>query len=168
MEKRHVQHTTNFELVEIVALAQQHALQLFNEKNDARLVFHNYTQSSQIAKLVAEIGQGSNLKDLDIEVAQVAAWLWNLGYLFDYANPLPATIQQTKAFLSGQSYPSEKTAIVLACIQAGHEQREPSLSGVKLFLDALHAQHYGKSFFEQTPLLKLGTGVIAPGNIFAI
>ena len=37
---------------------------------------------------------------------------------------------------------------------------------MKLFLDALHAQHYGKSFFEQTPLLKLERELL-PREIFS-
>jgi hypothetical protein len=167
MEKRHINEPHPAQENALIENARVYALHLFNQNSDPRLVFHNFHQAAQVVQLVEEIGLGNNASTDQIQMAQVAAWLHNSGYLFDYAHPNRHSKELTATFLSRQSISELQKERILNCLEVLQQAPKDPTPEAALLLDAYHAQLYGTSFFEHTPLWKLELELI-PGKEFSM
>lgn len=136
-------------------------LELFNEKADARLTFHNYQHTTGIVALVDTIAQAilteqpsSEISSETIEITQIAAWFRSTGYLFDYDHPQEHSIQIATDFLAKQNYPTPNIEKVINCLVATASNKASSLEE-QLLLDAINGYHYTSEYFQQNPLLRL-------------
>ena len=136
-------------------------LALFNEKADSRLTFHNYQHTVEIVALVGKIAAAPipdhtswEVSTDSLEVAQLAAWLRNTGYLIDYNNPQDHSISITKDFLNQHQYSEAGTEKVINCLIASASNRASSIEE-QLLLDAVNGYHYTLDYFSQHPLLRL-------------
>ena len=67
-------HSLSEEIIaqtDIATLAQQFVLNLFNQKNDARLVFRTYRQTMEIVKTVDSLAQANGFAETEWETAAV-------------------------------------------------------------------------------------------------
>ncbi len=136
-------------------------LELFNKKADSRLTFHNYQHTLGIIAVVEKIAVTTlpehtswNVPPLSLEIAQIAAWFRNVGFLFDYEHPQEHSIKLAKAFLNQQNYASANIEKVVNCLVASASNRASSIEE-QLLLDAINGYQYTADFFDQNPLLRL-------------
>ncbi len=152
-------HSPSEEIIsqtDIASLAQQYVLNLFNQKNDARLVFHTYRQTVEIAKTVNSLAQANGSTASEWETAALAAWFCNVGYLFEYQNPEPKAVEKAEKFFSAHpQYPTDKVAKVIETIRALFNGKAMNTKEGQLLSDAVNAVHYGGSFLENSPLMRL-------------
>lgn len=141
--------------VEISTLARQFILNLFNQKNDSRLVFHSYRQANEIVKNVNTLAQANGSTEREWETAVLAGWFYNVGYLFSYTEPATKSIELADKFLTAHDFTKEKKAVILNTIRGVHERRIPSRPELELLADAVNSVVYSPSFFEHSPLWKL-------------
>ena len=146
---------------QIVNRCADFVLELFNEKADSRLTFHNYQHTTGIVALVEKIAHSpipdhasQNISKSSIEIAQLAAWLRNTGYLIDYNNPQDRSIHIAKEFLSLNNYPTANFEKVINCLVASASNRASTIEE-QLLLDAINGYHYTSDYFQQHPLLRL-------------
>jgi len=145
----------------IVERCADFVLELFNEKADSRLTFHNYQHTIGILSLIDKITHDPlpdhptrDLTEVSIEVAKLAAWLNYTGYLFDYNNPQEHSIKVATDFLGQQNYPVAKTERVINCLVAANSDRASSAEE-QVLLDAINGYHYTVDYFQRNPLLRL-------------
>lgn len=139
----------------------EYVLNLFNEKGDARLTFHNYQHTSEIVALIERIAHSpipeqhswSISKD-SVEIAQLAAWFSNTGYLFDYNEPQDHSIKIAQQFLEKLTYDKVSMDKVVNCLLASASNRASSIEE-QLLLDAINGYHYTSEYFSRHPLLRL-------------
>ncbi len=152
-------HSPSEEIIaqtDIASLAQQFALNLFNQKNDARLVFRTYRQTMEIVKTVNSLAQANGSTEQEWETAALAAWFSNAGYLFDYQNPEPRAVEKAEKFFSAHpQFPSDKTAKITDTIKVLFNGQAMRSKEGQLLSDAVNAVHFGASFFENSPLMRL-------------
>ena len=141
--------------IHILEAAQKFVLNLFNEKNDTRLVYHNYFLTANVAKEVEIIARANGASEELLEVAQLGAWFHAVGLNFDYQNPAQKCIELAEQFLQKQNYPLEKQTQVLEAIKAFHQNQVAKNEAAELLNDAVNTWHYTTKFLEINPLLRL-------------
>lgn len=139
---------------DILQVTRQYILQLFNQRQDARLVYHNFQQTAEMIKMVETIGEGEALPFSMVEIAALAAWFYNIGYLFDYHNPKEKSIELASKFLRAQDYETEKLKRVLQTLNV-FQQDKVRILEQQLFSDAVTACAYPMNYTEKSTLHRL-------------
>lgn len=139
---------------DILQVTRQYILQLFNQRQDARLVHHNFQQTAEMIKMVETIGQGEALPASMVEIAALAAWFYNIGYLFDYGNPREKSIELASKFLRAQDYDGERLKRVLLTLNVFQLDKVRILEQ-QLFSDAVSACSFPIDYFEKSALHRL-------------
>ncbi|NJL77004.1 MAG: hypothetical protein HC892_20300 [Saprospiraceae bacterium] len=101
--------------------ARQHILNLYNHKHDARLTYHNYAQVEMIVKKTGDFAAQLQAPDTAKEIALLAAYFHQTGYLENYQSPEWWSVEKAKEFLEGLKY--SHTAQVLLTIQNIHRKK---------------------------------------------
>ena len=92
----------------LAVAARHHVLHLWNERHDARLVYHNFAQAAETAHLAAEIARHDEVPAETAAIVLLAAWFHNTGYLYD-TKPAPETHAiRAELFLAEQHCPPDK------------------------------------------------------------
>jgi len=139
----------------LLAAAREHVLHLWNEQHDARLVFHNFASAAGVAGLVAELADAGSLQATTAEIALLAAWFHNVGYLYDTARPVDAGTIRAEFFLVEQGCEPEKIQQVRRCIAAALADNRPETLEARVLSDALRAYDWVENFDTRVPLLRL-------------
>lgn len=142
----------------IVQHCAKYVLDLFNQKADSRLTYHNYQHTAAIAQRVQTIANAEDNLSFPpeaVEVALLAAWLRNTGYLFNYETPEVQSIQVATTFLDQENYSAPQTEQVIQCIQATRTGAQATSPEAQLLIDAINGQQYTEQYFNQIPLLRL-------------
>ncbi|MCR9100561.1 MAG: DUF5706 domain-containing protein [bacterium] len=129
-------------LSSIVGQARQFVLRLYSQKQDARLLFHNYSLGAALSEAVVEIGQAESASPAVIESAVLAAWFLPTGWLFDAnapANYSPKVAQQF--FQKAGTAPEVQQSVVMA-IQQVLGRTLPTTTTGRLLSDAYAAVVY--------------------------
>ena len=151
-------HSPSEEIIaqtDIASLAQQFVLNLFNQKNDARLVFRTYRQTMEIVKAVNSLAQANGSTQTEWETAALAAWFCNAGYLFDYQNPEPKSVELAEKFFAAHHFSPERKAQIIATLRGFFNDQSLRTTEGQLLSDAVNAVHFGSGFFENSPLMRL-------------
>ncbi|MDX1666218.1 MAG: hypothetical protein R3350_03270, partial [Saprospiraceae bacterium] len=140
---------------EIVADAHAHVLDLFNRRQDSRLVFHNYQLALETNNRVYELAREEKVSAESVEVAQLAAWFLYTGYLFEYEDHLTHSLRQLEGFLSEADYAGHRKLLVMRCLQTIGRGDPPSDQAERLLSDAHQVSSYLSEYREKNPLLRL-------------
>lgn len=140
---------------DIATLAQQFVLHLFNQKNDPRLVFRTYRQTVEIAKAVNSLAQANGFAEAEWEKAELAAWFVNVGYLFDYQDPMPKSIELAEKFFAAHHFAAEKKSGILDALKSLFSDQTPKTIEGQLLSDAMRSVQFGGQYPENSPLMRL-------------
>lgn len=139
----------------LAAAVQAHVLRMWNDRHDARLAFHNYAQAAEVAERVAFLAQEERAPADAAEVALLAAWFFNIGYLENPAAPADASAIRAEFFLVGQRCAPELIRRVRACISAAYDINPPATTEAMLLRDAIALTDWGPNNTERLTLLRL-------------
>lgn len=131
--------------------ASTFVLDLYNQHQDARLVFHNYALGVEITEKAETLCVQAQPNDADCAVVRLSAQFLLTGYLFDYRAPLTHSLRIAGQFL--ESHPLR--ARVAACIQTVLERQTPDTDEGKCLSDAWQICSYIESGAEKAALLRL-------------
>lgn len=140
---------------DIATLAQQYILNLFNQKNEPRLVYHTYRQTIEVARAVTNLAQANGSTETEWETAELAAWFCNIGYLFDYQRPEPKCTELAEKFFDAHQFSTEKKAAIIAAIRSLFTDQPPRTPETQLLSDAVKSAQFGPQFSDNAPLLRL-------------
>ncbi len=135
--------------------AARFALQLFNERADNRLVYHNFSKTAAVVEILHRLGQENRFDPDLILIAELAAWMVDTGYLNDYENPVPASLSWARLCFEKIGLSPEIQAEALQTLEAALGSSPPETLSAQLLHDALLAWHYGEDFTEKSALLRL-------------
>ena len=139
----------------VLQQAQAHVLNYFNQRQDARLVYHNYQFATAHAEQVHALGSAENLDQGQLETALLAAWFGNVGYLSAYENFLDQSLREAESFLRSCQYPDNKIEQVLKCLNLLSGTVKPESVAQKVFFDAFQIVAFIEDYELRSPLLKL-------------
>lgn len=128
-----------------------HLLGLYNQHQDARLVFHNYALTVEVTEKAESLCVQGQADDTDSAVVRLSAQFLLTGYLFDYLAPLAHSLRMAAQFL--KSHPLLEP--VTACIQTVLGGRTPETTAAKYLSDAWQICRYIENGAEKAALLRL-------------
>ena len=120
----------------------------FREEGQVDNLYHNFTHSAEVVKLAREIGEASDLNEEDLEVALIAAWFHDLGFIDKCDGHEDIGKDYAKRFLEERSYPAEKIQSILFLIEATRMPRNPKNLMEEIICDA-DLYHLGTNEFEE-------------------
>ncbi len=139
----------------LLGAVQAHVLRLWNERHDARLVFHNYAQAAEVAERVALLAREEQAPADVTEVALLAAWFFNIGYLEKPEAPADASAIRAEFFLVNERCAPELIRRVRLCINSAYDNHLPSTLEATLLHDAIALTDWGPNNAERLTLLRL-------------
>lgn len=135
--------------------ARAYVLDLFNQKQDARLVFHNYPMSIAIAEQVEAIAAEEDIGETPKEIAFIAALMLYTGYLTDPNDYKIHSQEAARRFANRLNYPQGKLEEVLQCMQVVESHTKPENESTQLLSDAVQIVTRIEDYFTRSPLLRL-------------
>jgi predicted metal-dependent HD superfamily phosphohydrolase len=139
---------------EIVEKAENFVSQLFRDRLSNKLIYHNFGHTTDVVNYSRKIAKKCDLSDDELEIVTLAAWFHDTGYVDTYKGHEDTSKRITEEFLNENSYPPEKTQMVLGCIEATRVPQNPKNIMEEVICDA-DLIHLGQeNFFEYSDLLK--------------
>lgn len=139
----------------VIDRAALHVLQLYQQRHEARRIFHTYPHAMTTVDRVAEIARAEGINGEDLEVALLAACFLHTGYLFDRQEWTSYSLREARRFLAGEEFPKEKQNRVAQCLHAGSGAHPPADDAQRLLVDARQLTDLIEGFADRNPLLKL-------------
>lgn len=133
--------------------ARTHVRQLFYDKHDASLVFHNFKQSEEIAAIGASIAEDMKLTEPERTELLLAIWFLYTGYLEDTEEPLAASAEICRQYLQEKNFASERTEAIINLILQADET--PATPLQRIVHDARWSFLGRKRFFRWSELWRL-------------
>ena len=138
-----------------VEKTQAHVLELYNQKQDARFVYHNYQLTATFAKEVHLLAEEEQLTPQQQEIATITAWFANTGYLFDYQDYIQYSQLVCEKFLKTNKYPESQLKKILKEIDTLKRGVKPENKIAKVLSDAYSIVTLCKNYSENSALLQL-------------
>ncbi|MCB9289117.1 MAG: hypothetical protein H6560_17540 [Lewinellaceae bacterium] len=139
----------------ITEQAREFVLRLFGQRQDGRLLVHNYNFADTLAGYVKAIAKEEGAGAEVLEQALLGAWFIPTGYLYDYREPAHFSVEFTRQFFGQAEYPAEKQEQVVGCILSVAEGRLLSGAAERILSDAIQATTYLQGTEDGLPLLRL-------------
>lgn len=139
----------------ILAAAKAYAQEHFEKYISSKYVYHNWDHICDVVKSLKDLSKGYDLNPDDWEILLLAAWFHDLGYDQGREGHEERSGAYAETFLNKHSYPEEKTARVLQCIQATKMPHEPEGLLEKLLLDADLSHLGSKTYWNRCGRVRL-------------
>ena len=140
----------NTELIENARVNACAILQKFPET----MLYHNQSHTMDVVQAVETISRNINLEDEELEMATIAAWFHDTGFLKSIDNHEEESVSIATTFLRQNNYPKEKTEKVAECIRATHLKSNPDTAAARVLIDADFFHLSKKAYFERQNLLR--------------
>lgn len=93
-------------------------VEIFNSKLPSHYFYHNLTHSLDVLNATKQISQAANIKDEEYEIVCTAAILHDVGYVFQYRQNEPLSVDYAKEILPNFKYTTNQINVVCDCIMA--------------------------------------------------
>lgn len=140
---------------EVLIAAQEHAFDLFKQKEDKHLVYHNYNHTVDVVNAAEEIAKGSDLPETAIELLLIAAWFHDTGYTAQYEDHEEKSAEFAAEFMRHRNYDDTKVSTVTSAIMATRLPQSPTNLLEDILCDADFAHLASKKLVESSQLLRL-------------
>ncbi len=139
----------------LVKKAYEFVSELLQNKLSEKIVYHNFTHSSEVFDAAKKLAEASNLNAGETEIVLLAALFHDTGYTVNREDHEKFSSEIVEKFLIEQNYPQEKIEKVKSCIVASRIPQQPNDLLEEVVCDA-DLSHLGKkSFFEKGDLLRV-------------
>ena len=129
--------------------------QLFNEKIPDWAVYHNLSHTIETVTGCKVIGRGSGLKEEDLEILCIAAWLHDTGYIYQVEEHEEKSSEIALSFLNERRYPTDRINTVIDCIMATKISILPKNLIESVICDSDLISLGSPNYFKKNNLLKL-------------
>ncbi len=118
-------------------------------------IYHNRNHTQEVADVARMLGEKSGFSDEQMEIATIAAWFHDLGYIEKVDEHEALSAKMAAEFLEGRNYPKEKIEKVRKAIHATKMPQNAETKIGEVLCDAdLH--HLGtKEFFDKNELFRV-------------
>ena len=122
-----------------VGQARQFVLRLYSQKQDARLLLHNYSLGAALEEAITEIGRVENAPVPTTESAILAGWFLPTGWLFDTSTPSQYSPKVAQQFFQKSGIAPEAQQKTLLAIQQVMKGETPTTTAGRMLSDAYQA-----------------------------
>lgn len=139
---------------QILAVTEDYIRSILLSKTPSHNTYHNLTHTEDVVGSSIEIGVGELLAPDDLEMAQLAAWFHDLGYIEKTGGHEEVSAAFASEFLSSENYPIDRIEKVIGCIRATKVPQNPHNKYEQIICDS-DLNHIGrKTFFERNDLFR--------------
>lgn len=138
----------------ILEQAEQFVFDLFKEKERDWQLYHNFVHTKHVVDAAQEIGKGSDLKEEEVELVMLAAWLHDTGYVEKKEGHEDVSIRIAKEFMDEAGYDTNLQEVVINCIEATKMPQSPKNLMQQVVADADLAGLGSSELGERSKLLK--------------
>ena len=143
----------------LIPAARLHVNQLFQEKQTAAFVFHNFEQTEEVVKtankLIEEAGKEGEWEESAKVKLLLAAYFSHTGYCDPDKSPFEGASEFLDSFLREKGISEEERNQTTEILQYAFEAKLPVHPLGNLFHDAYWSFLGKKKFFKMAPLLRL-------------
>ncbi len=136
-------------------IAQAHVLELYNQKQDSRLVYHTYQFTTELVEQVELLAEEEDLSVEQKEISLMAAWFANTGYLLDYQDYAYYSKMEVENFLLANDYPRAYAKQIKQIILDLKNNQTPTSKAGKVLSDAYTFISICQNYEEKSALLRL-------------
>ncbi|MBX2928959.1 MAG: HD domain-containing protein [Saprospiraceae bacterium] len=130
----------------VISNVEKYVSRLLTEKLDGRYTYHHLQHTLAVRDASMALAERAQLSPEDCEVLELAALLHDCGYTEGYEEHEASGCRIAEKLLKKEGYPTERTALVLGCIEATKITNQPESLLEMLLRDAdlshLAAQDY--------------------------
>jgi hypothetical protein len=130
-------------------------LSTFNEYEKDLLPYHNYRHTFEIVQKINDLANASEASATETEVAVLAAWFIDVGYVMEYSKQAQASLDFARQALKSYDYNDVLIELVCETLRSYHSGESPNTVPSKILKDAANAVDFGKSFKKNSALRKL-------------
>lgn len=139
----------------ILDISSKYVSQFFEKKLPEWAVYHNLQHTIETVNGCLEIGEGSNLKEDDLEIVCIAAWFHDIGYMFKTDGHEEKSAEISLNFLKSNDYPTNKIGKVTNCILSTKIINHPKNLLESVICDSDLISLGRTDYFVKNDLLKL-------------
>lgn len=140
---------------EILARASAYVTELLTTRSAPWAVYHSLDHTIETVEATRKIGAEMDLSKSDMEIALLAAWLHDTGYVDNAEGHEERSAERAREFLHEEGYALENIERVTGCINATRIPQSPVTPVEQVVCDA-DMYHLGKKkFFRRSDLLRL-------------
>lgn len=139
---------------DILEQADKHVFELFKEKQRDWQLYHNYDHAKHVVEAVLDIGKASGLDDREIEIAVLASWFHDTGYVEIKKGHEEVSITIAGDFLTEVGYDTELQNEIFKCIRATKIPQAPENLLQQVVCDADLAGLGSADYDERSTLLR--------------
>jgi HD superfamily phosphodiesterase len=143
---------------DITQRASDFVFTLFKDRLPEHLVYHNFAHTEGVADVARKLAKGMKLGEEGIEIATLAGWLHDAGYVEIYKGHEDVSKRIAEEFLRANDYPTDKIDLILGCIEATRMPQSPKNLLEEIVADADLASLGKKSYVERSELLRIEWG----------
>lgn len=150
----------------MIAAAQSHVTQLFNQHPDPVLVYHNLAHTRQVVQAAEQISSYYRLTEHDQLVVMLAVWFHDVGYVLgERKEHERAGAGSASNFIGMQQLPESVAQAVEGCILATRIPQEPKNLLEQIVCDADLFHLGSKDYKKRDKLLHAETELATGRNI---
>lgn len=136
----------------LVPLAENFVINLFNEKLDSKFLYHNLSHTQRVVEKAKDLAELKKINSNDLEVLLVAAWFHDIGYTIDPKNHEEESIKIVTPFLKENNSSADYITKVSNLILVTKLHNKPNTYLEKIIRDA-DCSHIGSKNYEEISLL---------------
>jgi Family of unknown function (DUF5706) len=145
----------------ILDTARNYAAGLWSDQREKRWLYHNYAQAAGVVRYVELIGTHAQISDDMVEIATLAGWFFNTGYLYDAAQMAEKSALAAEFFLAEHRYDPEKIHRVHQCIITTLKGMHPKTKEAQLLNDAITAYDLVEQWPQRLNLLRAENEIVS-------
>lgn len=124
--------------------------QLYEDNSSEPLMFHDIKHTQEVVEAAKLIGNKTGLKDDEMELLLISAWLHDIGYTQSYSDHEEEGIKIAKEFLFSKKIDPEMIENIVGGIEATRIPQNPKNRAEEVLCDADMYHLSEKSFFDKT------------------
>jgi predicted metal-dependent HD superfamily phosphohydrolase len=121
---------------QILSATEAFARDILENKVDKEFTYHTLPHTQQVVEATEEIGKHIGLRDSEIEVLKIAAWLHDLGYITRYIGHERDSMAMARTFLTEQNADEKLIVKIENLIEATILEQKPRNTLEEVIKDA--------------------------------
>ena len=143
----------------IVQKAEDFVNQLFKDNLSLDYTYHNFNHTLRVVESAKLLLQAENCSAEEIEIALLAAWFHDTGYIKNCEKHEDSSIEIASKFLKEEQYDASKIEIVSQLIRKTELHQVPNTKLEKIIRDADWAHFGNPNYFKYCNLLRYEFGI---------
>jgi predicted metal-dependent HD superfamily phosphohydrolase len=116
--------------------AEKHVLKLLSTDLPEGMYYHSPDHTRFVVQAVETIGKETGLEEHEMNIARMAAWFHDVGYVYSQDDHESESIRLAESFLNDKNIDDQDIHDVVSCIEATRVPQSPKSDAARVLCDA--------------------------------